>query len=53
MIFERIRGLRENAELTQRDIAKVLNVSKSTYNRWETGETFIPLNHLNELCYLL
>lgn len=50
MIFERIRGLRENAELTQRDIAKVLNVSKSTYNRWETGETFIPLNHLNELC---
>lgn len=50
MIFERIRGLRENCELTQRDIAKKLNVSKSTYNRWETGEVFIPLNHLNELC---
>lgn len=50
MIFERIRGLREDFELTQRDIAEKLNVSKSTYNRWETGEVFIPLNHLNELC---
>lgn len=50
MIFERIRALREDSELTQRDIAKELNVSKSTYNRWETGEVFIPLNHLNELC---
>lgn len=50
MIFEKIRELRENSELTQRDIAKILNVSKSTYNRWETGEAFIPLHHLNELC---
>lgn len=50
MIFERIRGLRENNELTQRDIAKILHVSKSTYNRWEIGEVFIPLKHLNELC---
>lgn len=50
MIFEKIRELRENSELTQRDIAKILNVSKSTYNRWETGEVFIPLHHLNQLC---
>lgn len=50
MIFEKIKELREKNELTQRDIAKILNVSKSTYNRWETGETFIPLHHLNELC---
>lgn len=50
MIFEKIRELRENNELTQRDIAKILNVSKSTYNRWETGEAFIPLHHLNKLC---
>ncbi|MCI8778499.1 MAG: helix-turn-helix transcriptional regulator [Bacilli bacterium] len=50
MIFEKIRELRENSELTQRDIAKILNVSKSTYNRWETGEAFIPLHHLNKLC---
>ncbi len=50
MIFEKIKELRENSELTQRDIAKILNVSKSTYNRWETGEAFIPLHHLNKLC---
>lgn len=50
MIFEKLKSLRENSELTQRQIALKLNVSKSTYNRWETGETFIPLEHLNDLC---
>lgn len=50
MIFEKLKSLRENSELTQRQIALKLNVSKSTYNRWETGETFIPLKHLNTLC---
>lgn len=50
MIFERIKELRENKELTQRDLAKLLNISKSTYNRWEIGDVFIPLKHLNSLC---
>ena len=50
MIFKRIKELREDNDLTQRDIAKILNISKSTYNRWETGEVFIPLKHLNKLC---
>ena len=50
MIFEKLKNLRENNDLTQRQIALKLNVSKSTYNRWETGETFIPLKHLNNLC---
>lgn len=50
MIFDKIKDLRENKELTQREISKILNISKSTYNRWETGESFIPLVHLNDLC---
>ena len=50
MIFKRIKELRENKELTQRDIANILGISKSTYNRWETGDVFIPLKHLNTLC---
>lgn len=50
MIFKRIKELRENKELTQRDIANILGISKSTYNRWETGDVFIPLKHLNALC---
>ena len=52
MVFEKLKNLRENNDLTQRQIALKLNVSKSTYNRWETGETFIPLKHLNDLCNL-
>lgn len=37
--------LRENLELSQRQISNKLNVSKSTYARWETGEKIIPLKH--------
>lgn len=50
MIFDKIKTLRENNELTQRELSKILKVSKSTYNRWEIGEVFIPLKHLNNLC---
>ncbi len=45
-MFIRMPEIREKLDLSQRNIAKLLNVSKSTYARWETGEKIIPLNHL-------
>ena len=42
--------IRENADLSQREIAFLLAISKSTYARWETQEQFIPLQRLNEFC---
>ena len=47
---ERLRLIRENMDLSQRQMASKLNVSKSTYARWETDEAIIPLVHLNDLC---
>ena len=44
--------IRENNEFSQRKIAEMLNVSKSTYARWETQEQFIPLCRLNDFCNL-
>lgn len=49
---ERLRLIRENMELSQRQMAKQLNISKSTYARWETGENTIPLKHLADFCNL-
>lgn len=50
MDFSRLAMIREKKELSQREVATILHVSKSTYARWETGEQVIPLIHLNNFC---
>lgn len=50
MFLKKIKDLREINDLTQIKTSKILNVSKSTYGRWETGEAIIPLIHLNNMC---
>ena len=46
----KLAEIREDNELSQRELASKLNVSKSTYARWETGEQIIPLSRLNDFC---
>lgn len=41
---DRIRELREDRELTQTDIARLLNVAQKTYSDYEIGKTRIPLD---------
>lgn len=52
MNCEHLIFMRDNLDLSQRQIADKLGVSKSTYARWETGEKIIPLIHLVNLCNL-
>lgn len=42
----RIKDLREDHDLTQATIAKLLNCSQQTYSRYETGEITISINNL-------
>lgn len=44
MAYYRIRDLREDANLSQRQIAEIIHMHKTTYTRYETGEREIPLN---------
>lgn len=37
MIYERIRNMREDRDLTQKQIADYLNVSQNTYSQYELG----------------
>ena len=48
--FEILRNLRENKDLTQQNIADLLNIGRTMYRRYETGETEIPVRHLKTLC---
>lgn len=45
-----LRDLRENSGLTQLDVAKQLNVSLSTFRRWEDYETFPDCVSCIKLC---
>lgn len=46
----KLKEIRENEYLSQRELANILKISKSTYARWETQEQTIPLTRLNEFC---
>ena len=35
--FKNLRGIREDKDIKQKDIAKYLNVSQNTYSQYETG----------------
>ena len=50
MIYsKRLMELRENSELKQYEIAKILNIYKGLYNQYETEYEIIPIKHLNTL----
>ncbi len=37
MQFKNLRGIREDRDLRQKEIANMLNVSQNTYSQYETG----------------
>ena len=44
--LEKLRGLREDNDLTQSQIAQVLGTSQTMYARYERGANELPLRHL-------
>ena len=40
--YQRIKDLREDKDLKQIDIAKILETTQKQYSRWETGQYPIP-----------
>lgn len=49
-IYEILRGLREDKDLTQQNMADMLQIGRTMYRRYETGETEIPIRHLKTIC---
>ena len=48
-IYQKIRDLREDKDLTQTQIAKILNCSQRIYSNYERGEVDIPTQVLIKL----
>ncbi|MBQ9968758.1 MAG: helix-turn-helix transcriptional regulator [Oscillospiraceae bacterium] len=47
---EKLRGIREDNDLTQVQIAEVLGTSQTMYARYERGANEMPVRHLVTLC---
>ena len=48
-MYPRIRDLREDADLNQTELAKLLGMSQTGYSKYETGENDIPVAILEKL----
>lgn len=48
--IDKLRGLREDNDLTQQQIADVLGTSQTMYARYERGANEMPIHHLITLC---
>ncbi len=48
-MYQRIRDLREDHDLTQKQIAAILGMSQTGYSKYETGENDIPTQILIKL----
>jgi len=44
--FKRIKDIREDNDINQEEMAKILGINRSTYSLWELGINIIPLNYL-------
>lgn len=42
-VYRRVRDLREDHDLTQKNVADMLNMQLTVYRRYETGERELPL----------
>ena len=47
---EIFKGLREDKDLTQQNIADILKIGRTMYRRYESGEVDLPIRHLKTLC---
>lgn len=48
-MYQRIRNLREDKDLSQTKMAKILGMSQTGYSKYETGENDIPTGILIKL----
>ena len=50
--IRRMRDLREDADMTQAQVAAILGTSQTMYARYERGANELPIHHLLTLCDL-
>ena len=50
--YPRLRDLREDKDMLQRDVADLLNITQTNYSKYELGKINIPINTLKKLALI-
>ena len=49
MNIQRLKEIRQDKDLKQSDVAKVLGIKQQQYSEYEIGKRLIPINYLYDL----
>lgn len=49
MNIQRLKEIREDNNLLQKDVANALKIKQQQYSEYEIGKRLIPINYLSEL----
>ena len=52
-LYEKIRNIREDKDIRQKDMAKYLHMQPTTYNAYEKGNRTISADMLKNICIFL
>lgn len=52
MYLQRIKDLREDHDLTQKELAKILHITQQQYSLYESGKREMPLDYIVSLSNL-
>lgn len=50
---ERLQKARDRKNITQKEIADILNIKQQQYARYEKGINIMPITHLSKICRYL
>ena len=49
MYLSRLRDLREDKDMAQKEVAAILGIDQRVYSNYETGKRDLPIKHLVKL----
>ena len=49
MNIQRLKEIREDKDLLQKEVADYLNIKQQQYSEYEIGKRLIPINYLSDL----
>ena len=52
ILMLRIKDLREDKDMLQKEVADLLNISQTNYSKYELGKINIPINTLKKLALI-
>lgn len=50
MLTDTLRALREDSDLSQKNVAEILHITQQQYQLYESGKRELPVHHLVTLC---